>query len=684
MKCPKLPKKEIFLYIIILISCNFIYSQGFKDSLISKLSIAKHDTIRVELLIEAGDKFFPTHPDTAYVYYNRALGLSKKVESAKSKANSLLRIGKYFNYKKEPKTSIVLYLEALEIFIAIDNQTGVGDCYRYIGDSFANLNSLNTSTEYYLKSLHVYESINDKEGVGLIFNILGDMHWYHKNYDLAYDYYSKAEVIFIEQGDKYNILNCYINLGNVLADRGNIEEGKEYYFKSIKIAQEIEDYQGIALNYCNLGDVYLQEGDYKNALKYFDKSIELTQKFDYKSLDQILYLNYSETYLKLKNYKKAIFYANKSINTSLYFSWEDKYFENYSLISKAYAKLGNYEKAYENQKIYLKYSDSIYNVKKFEKLASSKVLYELENQEGEIKSLIKNEELRTLQLSNQKTLSYILMASLVFFLILVFLLYTQRNSKKKAYSLLSKEKEKLFIQMGKAEESDHLKSAFLANMSHEIRTPMNAIIGFSSFLKNPELEVEKRDRFIDVIVNSGERLMTIINDIIDISKIESNQLKVDLDTVNVNSILKEIDEIQKRTNGFIIANKIEIKLNVPKTAKDIFIKTDENRFIQILNNLINNASKFTKSGSIEVGYNLVENPESSFLEFYVKDTGCGIPKDKLKMIFDRFSQAGDKDFKTGNGLGLSICKGLLTEMNGEIWVESEVGVGTTFYFKLPY
>ena len=157
-----------------------------------------------------------------------------------------------------------------------------------------------------------------------------------------------------------------------------------------------------------------------------------------------------------------------------------------------------------------------------------------------------------------------------------------------------------------------------------------------------------------------------------------------MSSVNVNKILKEIVEIQKKTNTFLVKNNVEISINIAENEDDVFIKTDKNRFLQIFNNLINNASKFTKSGDIELGYNLVENINNSYVEFYVKDSGCGIPKNKLEMIFDRFSQAGEKDFKSGNGLGLSICEGLLVKMNGEIRVESEVGVGTTFHFKLPY
>ena len=391
----------------------------------------------------------------------------------------------------------------------------------------------------------------------------------------------------------------------------------------------------------------------------------------------LLFANLSYTYLQEKDYEKAIVYANKSLDYNRVTSWIDMNYDNHSYLSKAYEKLGDYKKALENQKIFQKYSDSIFDKKKYEQVAKSEMLYELENQESKIDDLLKSEAIRKVELKNQKTLNYVLVLFSVVFLTLIFLLNKQRKSKIKANRLLS-------IQKEKAIESDHLKTSFLANMSHEIRTPMNAIMGFSSFLKDPDLPDEKRDRFVDVINHSGERLMIIINDIIDISKIESNQLKIDIEQVNVIKTLQEIVEVQKETNTLLSTKNINLKLKLPKYTKEIFIKSDENRFTQIINNLINNASKFTEKGFIEVGFIFKNYKNKEYLQFYVKDTGCGIPENKFKEIFNRFSQVGDKDFKTGNGLGLSICKGLMVKLEGEIWLKSEVGAGTTFYFTLPY
>ncbi|MBI9059784.1 MAG: response regulator [Labilibaculum sp.] len=235
----------------------------------------------------------------------------------------------------------------------------------------------------------------------------------------------------------------------------------------------------------------------------------------------------------------------------------------------------------------------------------------------------------------------------------------------------------------KAEESDKLKTAFLANMSHEIRTPMNAILGFSGLLASPANSPEKTKRFIEIISNAGEQLMTIINDIVDISKIESNQLNISLSKISVNKTLINIFDVLKKNAIEREKYNIELKLHLPKNDQDYIIETDEIRFIQICNNLLNNSLKFTDKGIIEFGYRKLSNDAKSHLEFYVRDTGCGIPEEKFDVIFDRFSQVTDEIFREGNGLGLSITKGLISLLDGKIKLESTVNVGTTFYFTIP-
>ena len=239
--------------------------------------------------------------------------------------------------------------------------------------------------------------------------------------------------------------------------------------------------------------------------------------------------------------------------------------------------------------------------------------------------------------------------------------------------------EELVIAKDKAEESDRLKSAFLANMSHEIRTPMNGILGFANLLKEPELSIHQQKEYVRIIERSGVRMLNIINDIIDISKIEAGLTKLNIKESNIN---QQIEYIYTFFKPEIEGKGMTISYRSTLPDKESIIKTDREKVFSILTNLVKNAIKYSKDGEIKIGYIL----KGDYIEFYVRDSGIGIHKDRQKAIFERFIQADieDKMAQQGAGLGLSISKAYVEMLGGKIWVESEEGVGSTFYFTLPY
>lgn len=228
----------------------------------------------------------------------------------------------------------------------------------------------------------------------------------------------------------------------------------------------------------------------------------------------------------------------------------------------------------------------------------------------------------------------------------------------------------------KAEENDKLKSAFLANMSHEIRTPLNAILGFSQILKNELDDYAKHQNSIDIIERSGKRLLDVIDDLIYISKIESGQLILDEDIFDIGTVLKDafsVFEIEAKKKG------VELVYN-QGIDTSLMVKSDKAKLTSLIYNLIKNAIKYTYNGKIEFDAKITQD---SCLEFYVRDTGIGIPKDKQNAIFNRFVQVNSTKFNEGVGLGLSICKGIVEAMLGKIGFESQIGKGSKFYFKIP-
>jgi len=243
---------------------------------------------------------------------------------------------------------------------------------------------------------------------------------------------------------------------------------------------------------------------------------------------------------------------------------------------------------------------------------------------------------------------------------------------------LRKEKER-------AEAQEKIKSSFLANMSHEIRTPMSSIVGFAELSKTVDNE-EERQQYLNIIKRSGEHLLNIINDIIDISKIESGMIDIKIQRMDLNDLIDELVGIYQ-SDSRLNTDQVSIIANKNLSNDQVNILSDRTRLRQILSNLIDNAVKFTTKGKIEIGYELIKKADKSKtpeIRIYVKDTGQGIPKSQLELIFDRYHQVREMDETKGSGLGLSIVDALVSKLGGKIEVKSKVGKGSEFSILIPY
>ncbi len=258
----------------------------------------------------------------------------------------------------------------------------------------------------------------------------------------------------------------------------------------------------------------------------------------------------------------------------------------------------------------------------------------------------------------------------------ILLNYHDVSEEKKAKEELKQAKEK-------AEESDRLKSAFLANMSHEIRTPMNGIMGFSQMLREKEYPRNKQKQYLDIIYSRTQHLLQIINDLVDVSKVEAGQIALNPEDFNLNEVIRQLYHIYGKDLENRGKQHIQLKTNLALDDENSVIRSDIGRFRQIMENLLSNACKYTHEGRIEFGYELQPEP---YLLFYVKDTGIGIPGKKQEIVFERFRQVDDTTSRVyeGTGLGLTISESLVELLGGEMWVDSKEGEGSVFYFTLPF
>ena len=350
-----------------------------------------------------------------------------------------------------------------------------------------------------------------------------------------------------------------------------------------------------------------------------------------------------------QQYESAIKEWNAELNLL------DKNFIHYQKVLDSKASLANrfnhYKEAYDIylQLIHLK--DSVEQTRYIHQINRFNVEYRAKQK------TLKNEQLRL----QSHSLYLLVISSFLFCLFLILMIFINHKMKKK----LQKEKEK-------AERSGKLKSAFLANMNHEIRTPLNAIAGFSELLAD-ETDQETSQQYANIIKDNNELLLRLLNDVLDISKIESNTITFTHTWVHLPELINDLYKIMKlQSPSYIEIQKDEIP--------DLFLYTDRSRLRQILSNLLSNAIKHTSKGSITFGYRLIDKDT---IRFHVTDTGTGISQEQQNAIFIRFVQAVESQ-KKGVGLGLALCKGFVEHMDGKIGVISKEGEGSTFWFTLPY
>ncbi|MFH1120351.1 MAG: ATP-binding protein [Bacteroidota bacterium] len=279
-----------------------------------------------------------------------------------------------------------------------------------------------------------------------------------------------------------------------------------------------------------------------------------------------------------------------------------------------------------------------------------------------------------------------LLASLAFFFYylklvkqknrMIALLSEQNKSILKTQKELSEAKDK-------AEESDKLKSAFLANMSHEIRTPLNAIMGFSSLMQDSIIGEEEKKQFVSIIHANSTKLLSLMDEIFEIAKIESGLVQMQREPCHVNELVMSLVTFFNLEKSLSGKDNIQIRMHKPNKDTGFTIYTDPKIIRQTLFNLVENALKYTSEGSIEIGYEL---KEASKIEFYVRDTGIGFPQEKLDILFQRFRQADDSTTRQygGIGLGLTLSQKFVELMEGEMRAESRPGSGSIFYVSLPY
>lgn len=634
--------------------------------------------------------FFIFSSAHSYSKLDSPFTLLKTAKEDTTKVRVLYNIAKNYRYIA-PDSSIYFGKQAIALDAKLGNITSgilLTNVYLAVGAGYKELNNHNQSLNYYLQALEVAEKSKDSRMIGMALFYIGSHYQYNEQYTKALEYINKALPIFKSINDSLRITETVVQLGIINKELGNFEQAE----KNIKAGYDFAKRNNkILLQSIALGQLSLlrsKQGRHQEAIQYL---LENRENLEETNAMADYYWMTGNEYLALKDYHKALDNYLEGLPIAIEDSLPHIIADYYDMMSEAYAGIKDFDKAYSYARQSMLMKDTIYDVEKQDQLIEMQTQYESNKKDKEINLLNKDKQLKEEEASHQKLIRNISIASLVLVLMFLFLLLNRYYIKKRTAEQLEEKNKLIEKEKDRAEQSEKFKSQFLANMSHEIRTPMNAVIGMSNLMEDTRLD-EKQRRYLNAIKNSSENLLVIINDVLDLSKLEAGRMELEKTPFRLDDVLNTVHT----TLRYKAEEKgLHFTISKDKNVSNYLIG-DPSRLVQVLLNLAGNAIKFTEKGVVELkvqSSNFIDenntktlNLEHQTLNFSISDTGVGIPKEKLSTIFEAFKQASEGTSRKygGTGLGLSISQQIIQLHGSHIEVESQQGKGSVFSFTLKY
>jgi len=531
------------------------------------------------------------------------------------------------------------------------------------------------------KAMEIAVQIGDKKEQGIIYAKIANLQFIVEEKDNAIVSLTRAAAIQREISDYGNLAITYNISGIVHASKKQYATALDY-FNSAKTKFEEENLEEFIPDIClNEAKVYIELNDFKSAKASLEKTILLAKQYDQPKILSSALISSGKVMDNLSNEDLALSMTNEGMEIAKKNNFFENVNEAYLTLSDIYQKNKNYQLANEYLRSHIKLSDSIQNIKletlSPEKKAQYLNQYNNDNYQ-ELKTRVEDQEAEN---SFIKITTILSIALITILSLLTLSLYKNNNIRLKTNNMLHKKNDELVIAKEKAELASKTKANFLSTVTHELRTPLYAVTGLTNMLLD---ENPKPDQIphLKSLKFSGDYLLTFINDILQINKIEANKVELDPEQFNLK---KKVENVIAALNNSALDNNIIMHMEYEKGLPEYFV-ADQLKLSQILINLIGNAIKFTKDGDIWVRVSKIDNNGNTFnIRFEVEDNGIGITKEKQDNMFESFSQGSIQINRKygGTGLGLSIVKGLIEILKGKIYLKSELGKGSTFTFEIP-
>lgn len=634
-------------------------------------SSIKNREYQVRALNVQGDFYLlKGEPDKALDILNEALKLSEDLSNQQAKQNTLGNIARVFSSKGDFDKSLEYYLQRLKLSEELDDQAGIGMSLLEIGRNYVRKGDLTSGLDHLKRAKKIYEAINHHYFLAKVRSTMAPIYMQQGNAEEALELFTENLAYFEEFGNKTFVAACLSNIAGVYSYQGNNQKALEYLERASVHFEELGNVPYVASLSQNIGKTYQMEGNLDLSLEYFKKGLKLSEQI--KDKRAVANANHSIGSIRAAqgNHKEAINYITKALTAYQEMEDVNRISGTSGALVNSYKATGNYKKAFEMNELHFKMRDSVNSKENQKAMIELQVQSDYDKQ----KALDDLENEKQIAIETQKTkaqqrLTIAVGAGLLLISLLALGIFNRLKVTRKQKAIIEEQKIKV-------EQSEKYKEQFLANMSHEIRTPMHAISGMVNILERNE-HPPSQDVFLNAMRTSSENLVVILNDVLDLSKIEAGKLEVEHIPMSPVSVIENVTQLLK----FKAEEKgLELSYDIASDVPEL-VMGDPARWNQILINLVGNAIKFTEKGEVAISLTL----ENEQLKFAVTDTGIGIAKEKLEHIFEAFEQAKGSTarYYGGTGLGLNISKQLVELQHGKIWAESLEGQGSTFFVTLP-